>query len=77
MPEHDQPVVRLINDISAQFGHRPVAQAAAAVAAHIETFWDPRMRAQLAGLGREARGRLDERARAAVSLLRAAEPGVG
>jgi len=40
--------VRMVNDIAAQFAHLPPEQAAAAVAAHLRSFWDPRMRAGLA-----------------------------
>ena len=32
------------NDIARQFAHLPPADAAEAVARHIESFWDPRMR---------------------------------
>ena len=41
------PEARLGNDIARQFAHLPAAQAAEAVARHIETFWDPRMRRTL------------------------------
>ena len=43
----EPPVVRLANDIARQFAHLPEAEAAAAVAHHITSFWDPRMRTQL------------------------------
>jgi len=39
--------VRMANDIAAQFAHLPPEAAASAVAAHLRTFWDPRMRDQL------------------------------
>jgi formate dehydrogenase major subunit len=39
---------RLANDIAAQFLHLPHDAAVTAVAAHLHTFWEPRMRAQLA-----------------------------
>jgi formate dehydrogenase subunit delta len=53
--EHaEHPVVpaeaRLGNDIARQFAHLPPTEAADAVARHIETFWDPRMRQALAAL---------------------------
>ena len=35
------------NDIARQFAHLPAEVAAQAVARHIETFWDPRMRRAL------------------------------
>jgi formate dehydrogenase subunit delta len=38
------------NDIARQFAHLPPAKAAEAVARHIETFWDPRMRRALQAL---------------------------
>jgi len=38
------------NDIARQFAHLPPADAAEAVARHIETFWDPRMRRALEAL---------------------------
>jgi formate dehydrogenase subunit delta len=41
------PYVRLANDIAAQFRHRPTGEAAGAVAEHLRSFWDPRMRTQL------------------------------
>jgi len=43
----EDPVLRLAGEIAAQFGHRPVAEAAAAMAEHIRQFWDPRMRRAL------------------------------
>jgi formate dehydrogenase subunit delta len=41
------PQVRLVTEIAAQFRHRPQDEAAAEIAAHIRSFWDPRMRSQL------------------------------
>lgn len=41
------PVERLFDDIAAQLVHRPVPDAAAAIAEHIALFWAPRMRAEL------------------------------
>ena len=38
------------NDIARQFGHLSAADAAAAIAQHIEKFWDPRMRRNLEAL---------------------------
>jgi formate dehydrogenase subunit delta len=38
------------NDIARQFAHLPAAEAAEAVARHIESFWDPRMRRNLEAL---------------------------
>jgi formate dehydrogenase subunit delta len=44
------PEARLGNDIARQFANLPWTEAAAAVARHIENFWDPRMRRNLDAL---------------------------
>lgn len=44
------PEARMGNDIARQFQHLPAAEAAEAVAQHIEKFWDPRMRRNLEAL---------------------------
>jgi formate dehydrogenase subunit delta len=44
------PEARLGNDIARQFAHLPWAEASAAVARHLENFWDPRMRRNLDAL---------------------------
>jgi formate dehydrogenase subunit delta len=44
------PEARMGNDIARQFSHLPAAEAADAVARHIETFWPPRMRRALEAL---------------------------
>ena len=44
------PEARMGNDIARQFAHLPADVAAQAVARHIETFWDPRMRRALEAL---------------------------
>ena len=41
---------RMGNDIARQFAHLPPPQAAEAIARHIETFWDPRMKRALEAL---------------------------
>jgi formate dehydrogenase subunit delta len=41
------PHVRLANDIAAQFRHWQTGEAAAAIAEHLHSFWDPRMRTRL------------------------------
>jgi formate dehydrogenase subunit delta len=64
------PVVRLANDIGAQFRHLPSGDAAAEVANHIRRFWDPRMRAELLALADEQHVDLDAGVLAAVDLLR-------
>jgi len=48
---HDiAPEARMGNDIARQFAHLPPAEAAEAIARHIESFWDPRMRRRLEAL---------------------------
>jgi formate dehydrogenase subunit delta len=44
------PEARLGNDIARQFAHLPGREAAEAVARHIRSFWDPRMRRNLEAL---------------------------
>lgn len=44
------PEARMGNDIARQFAHLPAPEAVEAVARHIETFWDPRMRRTLEAL---------------------------
>ncbi|GAA1822792.1 formate dehydrogenase subunit delta [Planosporangium flavigriseum] len=41
------PYVRLANEIAVQFRHWEPGEAAAEIAAHLRSFWDPRMRTQL------------------------------
>jgi len=41
------PPVRLANEIARQFAHKPPADAATAIANHIKTVWDPRMKRAL------------------------------
>ncbi len=41
------PEARMGNDIARQFAHLPHEAAADAIAAHLERFWDPRMKATL------------------------------
>jgi formate dehydrogenase subunit delta len=41
---------RMGNDIARQFAHLPPPEAAEAIAKHIESFWDPRMRRNLEAL---------------------------
>ena len=50
MNTHVAPEARMGNDIARQFAHLPTEVAAQAVARHIETFWDPRMRRALEAL---------------------------
>lgn len=41
------PFVRLANEIAVQFHAHPPDVAAESIAAHLRSFWDPRMRTQL------------------------------
>lgn len=41
------PQVRMANEIAVQFVHRPQDEAAATIAAHIRSFWEPRMKEEL------------------------------
>jgi formate dehydrogenase subunit delta len=43
-------VIRMANDIARNQAHLSPADAAAVIANHIRSFWDPRMRAELARL---------------------------
>jgi formate dehydrogenase subunit delta len=43
------PEVRMGNDIARQFAHLPHEKATTAIAGHLRTFWDPRMRDALRG----------------------------
>ena len=54
---------RMGNDIARQFAHLPAPKAAEAIARHIETFWDPRMRRGLEALVAEGDDALDPLAR--------------
>jgi formate dehydrogenase subunit delta len=62
--------LRLIHDIARQFRHRPAGEAAEAIAAHVQKFWDPRMRANLRALADDPDEPLDPLVSAAASLLR-------
>jgi formate dehydrogenase subunit delta len=63
------PQVRLANEIAVQFRHRPPDDAAEAIAAHIRTFWDPRMRSDLLRRVETEAGEFDPLALAAARLL--------
>ncbi|MFE2757745.1 formate dehydrogenase subunit delta [Actinosynnema sp. NPDC059335] len=58
-----------MNEIARQFHDRPPDLAAAAVADHVERFWDPRMRADLKRHVAEAPESLDPVALAAAGLV--------
>jgi formate dehydrogenase subunit delta len=44
---HEPSVVRMANDIARNQAHLPDTEAAAVLANHLRSFWDPRMRSQL------------------------------
>ena len=46
----ERELIRMANQIAANFHPYPHDEAVAAVADHIRAFWDPRMRAGLAAL---------------------------
>jgi len=62
-------VVRLANDIAAQFSVQTDERAAKAIAAHITMFWEPRMTAELVFAVRNPDSGLSPRAEAAARLL--------
>jgi formate dehydrogenase subunit delta len=70
--EGKPPVIRLANDIAAQFEHKPHDVAVEAIARHINAFWDPRMRRELTTIAGEHRGDLHVFVQDALSQLRPA-----
>lgn len=64
------PVHRMANDIATHLQHLPSDEASEAIAGHIRTFWDPRMRAQLIDQVGQDGTRCDPTVAAAVDLLR-------
>lgn len=66
------PHVRMANEIAVQFTHRPLDEAAQAVAAHMRTFWEPRMRTALLEHLAAGGAELDPIALRAAELLRPA-----
>ncbi len=65
-------LVRMANQIAANFRHHPQAQAAAEVADHIRRFWPPLMRREL--LDNVHDGRFDPLVVVAADLLAEATP---
>jgi len=57
-------LVRMLNQIAANMGHEP--DPAAAVADHVELFWDPRMKRLIHAHGADG---LSQTAAAALALL--------
>jgi formate dehydrogenase subunit delta len=54
------PVIRLANEITVQFAHKPHDAAVEAIARHMNSFWEPRMRRQLVDIADQHRGELEE-----------------
>lgn len=67
------PNVRLANEIAVHFTHVPAERAATEIAAHMRSFWDPRMLADLLSHVDSGSADLDPLAHRAAALLR--EPG--
>lgn len=63
------PESRMGNDIARQFAHLEPQAAASAIAAHIERFWDPRMKAALHAIVMAGEDNLDPLLIAAEALL--------
>jgi formate dehydrogenase subunit delta len=63
------PEVRRANEIAAQFEAAEPAAAAAAIATHVRSFWDPRMRHALVSYARTGAEGLEPSVLAAVTLL--------
>ena len=57
------------NDIARQFAHLPVDKATAAIARHLCTFWDPRMRQALRSAVAAGDGDIDPLLRDAATNL--------
>jgi formate dehydrogenase subunit delta len=64
------PYVRLANEVAVNFAHLPREQAAAGIAGHLRSFWEPRMRRQLLAHVDAGGADLDPLALAAAELLR-------
>jgi formate dehydrogenase subunit delta len=63
------PEVRMGNDIARQFAHLPYEKATSAIAGHLRTFWDPRMRDALRSAVAAADDELDPLLRDAAAKL--------
>ncbi|PTW47078.1 MULTISPECIES: formate dehydrogenase subunit delta [Rhodovulum] len=63
----------MANQIATAFARLPDDEAEAAIAAHIDQFWDPRMRARLLSLAESPNTGLSDRARGAAALIRRPE----
>ncbi len=63
------PEIRMGNDIARQFATLPRDEAVTTISAHIERFWDPRMRAALIALAKSGDDSMDPLLAAAAALL--------
>lgn len=63
------PEARMGNDIARQFAHLDEEEAVAGIVAHIERFWDPRMRRTLQALAAAGDDTLAPRLAAAAERL--------
>ncbi len=66
------PHVRLANEIAVQFTHLPADRAAAEIAGHMRSFWEPRMLRRLLAHVDAGGADLDPVAAAAAERLREA-----
>lgn len=65
----DTKLVRMTNQIASFFDTQPGTDAVGATAQHLQTFWDPRMRAQLSAILAAGKDGLSPTARAAAQSL--------
>ncbi|HUZ21346.1 MAG TPA: formate dehydrogenase subunit delta [Acidimicrobiales bacterium] len=65
-------LVRMANQIAANFRHLGAEEAAGLTAGHIRSFWAPPMRADLLQVARSGEAQLDE---IVVAALRILDPG--
>jgi formate dehydrogenase subunit delta len=63
-------IIRMANQIALYFESQPETARAAGIAAHINDFWEPRMRTQLLDLIRSKTDRLSASVTAAENLIR-------
>jgi len=65
----------MANQIGRFFASQPHDKAVAAIADHLEKFWDPRMRGTIVGQYDEIKDRLDPLVQEAMGRLRKVESG--
>ncbi len=70
MSSYDGKLVMMANQIGKFFVPQRNADPAAAIAAHLERFWDPRMRAAIIAHLKAGGADLDPKVREAVSRLK-------